>query len=186
MLIIIKIMSYIARFIVNIRSISRLFPRVFLIYSQSRNHRKSCFYYLLKSYFDTCLSWISCVGLWMNGEWFEISWISIKATHPDASGFYMFHCFNISKHISVSVLFFTISISSFMFLCWILKIVAPGVGSRAFICYIHDFSDSGVGVSHFLCARRLGNSPFQKKFPGGEVRLGIDWYIIKGWIAGNT
>ena len=28
-------LSYIARFIVSIRSVSRLFPRVFLIYSQS-------------------------------------------------------------------------------------------------------------------------------------------------------
>ena len=39
---------------------------------------------------------------------------------------YVFHCFNISKHIGISVLSFIISISCF-FLARFLKIIAPGV-----------------------------------------------------------
>ena len=42
----------------------------------------------------------------------------------------MFHCFNISKHISISVLFFIISAFMFcIFLAGILKIIDPGLGS---------------------------------------------------------
>ena len=42
--------------------------------------------------------------------------MSIKATHQEAVGFYMFHCFNIFKHISISVLFFLTSVSCLCFL----------------------------------------------------------------------
>ena len=36
-----------------------------------------------------------------------------KSHQPKALGFYMFHDFNILKQISISVLFFSISVSSF-------------------------------------------------------------------------
>ena len=72
----------------------------------------------------------------------------------------MFHYFNISKHISISVLFFLFSILCFVFFGGFLKIIATGVG------FSHDFSATGVGVLHFLCARRVENSPFHKKSPG--------------------
>ena len=75
----------------------------------------------------------------------------------------MFHCFHISKHVSISVLFFIISVSCFVFFAGFLKIIAPGVG------FWHDFSAPVVGVSHFLCARGVGNSPFQK-IPRGFAR----------------
>ena len=53
----------------------------------------------------------------------------IKTTHQEALVFYMFHCFNISKHISISVLFlFIISVSCFVFFAGFLKIIAQGVG----------------------------------------------------------
>ena len=38
------------------------------------------------------------------------------------------HCFNISKHISISVLFFRISISCFVDFAGFFKIIAHGVG----------------------------------------------------------
>ena len=38
------------------------------------------------------------------------------------------HCFHISKHISISVLFFIISVSCFVVFAGFLKIIAPGVG----------------------------------------------------------
>ena len=39
----------------------------------------------------------------------------IQGTYQEALGFYMFHFINISKHISISVLFFKISFSCFVF-----------------------------------------------------------------------
>ena len=81
----------------------------------------------------------------------------------------MFHCFNISKHISISVLFFIISVSCFF--AGNLKIIVPGLGSE------HDFSVPGIGVSHFLRAQEVGNLFSQKISRGfalGGVRLGID------------
>ena len=88
----------------------------------------------------------------------------------------MFHCFNISKHINISVLFSIISISCFVSFCWIFENNCPGVGFK------HDFSATEVGVSHFLCARGVRNSSFQKNSPGvcrlggggGEGGLGIE------------
>ena len=69
--------------------------------------------------------------------------------------------FNISKHIGISVLFFiVISVSCFVFFCWIFENICPGV--------------RGVLARFFL---RVGNSPFQKiprGFARGMVRLGID------------
>ena len=65
----------------------------------------------------------------MNGELFEICPEYKKATHQEALRFYMFHCFNISKHISIPVLFFTISVSCFVeIFAAFKKIIAPGVG----------------------------------------------------------
>ena len=69
-------------------------------------------------------------------EWRMISDIfNIHKSHPSRSfGLYMFHyfnisnCFNISKHISISVLFFIISVSCVVFFAGVLKIIAPGVG----------------------------------------------------------
>ena len=60
-----------------------------------------------------------------------------KSHTPRSFDFYVVHCFNISEHISISVLFFA----------GFFKIIAPG-----------------DGVSHFLCAWGVGNWPFQK-FP---------------------
>ena len=68
----------------------------------------------------------------------------------------MFHCFNISKHISVSVLFFTISISYFVFLCWIFENNCPGGGVLARFFYSRD---RGFALS--LCLG-VGDSPFEK------------------------
>ena len=64
----------------------------------------------------------------MNGELFEMFQIFTKATHQEALDLYMFHCFNISKHISISVLFFIISVSCFVgFFAAFLKIIATRV-----------------------------------------------------------
>ena len=72
---------------------------------------------------------------------------------------------NISKHISISVLFFIISMSCF---CWIFENNCPGVG------FYYNFSAPGVRVSHFLCAPEVENSPFHKMLARGMVRLEID------------
>ena len=65
----------------------------------------------------------------INGELFEIFRMSIKATHKEVLDFYMFDCFNISEHISISVLFFIISVSCFVgFFAVFLKIIAQGWG----------------------------------------------------------
>ena len=53
---------------------------------------------------------------WFTDEWrmsFELFRISIKATHQEALGFYTFYCFNISKHIGISILFFITTVSRF-------------------------------------------------------------------------
>ena len=86
--------------------------------------------------------------------------MSIKATHQEAVGFYMFHCFNISKHISFSVLFFTIFISCFVFLCWIFENNCPKGGVLA-----RFFLPQRSGFALALCPG-VGNSPFQKNSPG--------------------
>ena len=82
----------------------------------------------------------------------------------------MFHCFDISKHISVSVLFFTISVSCYLFLCWIFEIIAQGVGFSTI------FLPQGSESRTSLCPG-VGIRPFKKIFPGGLpggiVRLGI-------------
>ena len=78
--------------------------------------------------------------------------------------FYKFYCFNISKHISISVLFFfIISVSCFVFFAGFLKIITPGVEFK------HDFSVPGVGVSHFF-AWGWRIRPF-KKLPEGDGQL---------------
>ena len=84
----------------------------------------------------------------------------------------MFHCLKISKHISISVLFFIVSISCFVFFAGFLKIIAPGGGVlERFFC------PRGRGFALSLC---LGGGEFarSKQFPGGSpegmVRLGTD------------
>ena len=159
--------SYIARFIVNIRSVSRLFPRVFLIYNQKtirdpENHLIFGSYYLSKSYSVTCLSWISCVGLQMNGVWLEIFRISIKATHQKAL---IFICFTFSIFLNnISISFSTV------FCCWISEYNCPGGGVLArFFC-------PGVGVWTFFVPGG-GEFALSEHLPREMVRLGIDWYI---------
>ena len=84
--------------------------------------------------------------------------ISINATHVEALGF---HCFNIFKHISISVLFFIISVSCFVFLWWIFENNCPrGWGfSTIFLHQVSEFHTFFVpgGGEH---------SPFQKNSPG--------------------
>ena len=105
-----------------------------------------------------CLSWISCVDLQMEND---LRYLNIHKGHPPRSfDFYMFHCFNITKHISTSVLFF----------CWIFENNCPGGGG------LPRFFCPGVRVSHFLCAR--GSSPFQKIPQGG----GQAW----NWLVHNS
>ena len=94
--------------------------------------------------------------------------ISIKATHQEALDFYMFHCFNISKHIIISVLFFITSVLC-CFFAGVLKITAGGVG------FLHNFLPQGLGFRTFFVPGGWGIHPF-KKF-SWMVRLGIDWYI---------
>ena len=86
----------------------------------------------------------------------------------------MFHCFKISKHISISALFFIISLSCFVgVLCCLLKNNCPG--GRVFQ---HNLSSPGFGISHFLCA---GESVLSKNSPqvcrGGGGRGLFDGYI---------
>ena len=101
----------------------------------------------------------------MNRELFEIFRISIKATHQEGLHFNMFHCFNISKQISISVLFFIISVSCFVvFFAAFLKIIVPRVRVLArFIC------PRGRGFALFCAVGGGGGG-------GGEgmVSLGID------------
>ena len=70
---------------------------------------------------------------WLIDEWRMIRDIlNIRKSHPSRSFgplYYMFHCFNISRHISISVQFFIISVSSFAgFFCWIFENNCPGGG----------------------------------------------------------
>ena len=86
----------------------------------------------------------------------------------------MFHCFNISKHISISVLSFIISVSCFVIFAGFLKIIALGGGGGL----ARFFCPRGQGFALSLCpGGRWGIRPF-KKFPGGlpgrMVRLRID------------
>ena len=87
----------------------------------------------------------------------------MKATHQEALGFYMFHCFNISEHINVSVLFFIISVSCFAFLCWIFENNCAVDGVLAQFSY-----PRGCGFALSLCLERF-ILPF-KKFPWGLPR----------------
>ena len=98
--------------------------------------------------------------------------MNVHKNHPPTIfGFYMFHCFNISEHISISVLFFIISISCIF--AGFLKIIVPGWGFSTI------FLPLEVEVSHFICAPGVGISPFQK-IPqgldrgGGGIGIGID------------
>ena len=104
----------------------------------------------------------------VNGEWFEIFRISIKATHQEALGFYMFHCFNISKYISMNSTVSHNFCLMYCVFCWIFENNYSGGG-------VTIFSSPGVRVSHCLCAQ--GETRPFKKIPLGMVRLGIDWYI---------
>ena len=90
--------------------------------------------------------------------------ISIKATHQEALDFYMFHCFNISKHI-ISVLFFITSVLC-CFFCWSFENNCRGVG------FLRNFLPQGLGFRTFFVPGGWGIRPF-KKF-SWMVRLGID------------
>ena len=102
----------------------------------------------------------------IDGGLFEIFRISIKATHQETLDFYTFHCSNISKHISISVLFFIISVSCFVgSFCYIFKNNFPRDGVLArFIC------PRGWNFALSLCPG-VGNSSFQK-IPWGFAQGG--------------
>ena len=128
---------------------------VFLIYSQSRKPKKSWF-----KFFSIIVFW--CLHVMNFLCWFIDEWriicdilISIKAAHQETLGFYMFHCLNLSKHISISILFFIISVSCFVLFCWIFERNCSGSGFPTFFV-------PGVG-----------NSPFQN-IPHGFVPRGED------------
>ena len=78
--------------------------------------------------------------------------MSIKAIHLEALGFYIFHCFNIAKHISILVLFFVTFISCFVLFCWIFKNNCP------------IFLPQGSGFCTFFVPGG-GEFPFQKNSP---------------------
>ena len=81
----------------------------------------------------------------------------------------MFHCFNISKHIIVSVLFFIISISCFVVLCWIFENNCLGGGALArFFCP----GSRGFALSLFS---GVGNSSFQRNSQGFAREDGQAW-----------
>ena len=80
--------------------------------------------------------------------------------------FIRFHCFNISKHISISVLFFIISASCFVAFTEFSEIITQGWNFSTI------FFAPGIGVSQFsLCPRGGGGiGPFKKlprSLPGG-------------------
>ena len=86
----------------------------------------------------------------------------------------MFHCLKVSKHISISVLFFIISVPCFVYIAEFLKMIAPGGGALA-----RFFCPRGRAFALSLF-RGGGIRPFKKfplGLPGGVVKLGIDWYI---------
>ena len=88
----------------------------------------------------------------------------MKATHQEALGFYIFHCFNISKHISISVLFFIISVSCFVvFFFWIFENNCPDDGFLA-----RFFCPRGRGFALSLCS---GDGAFglSNKIPDGQA-----------------
>ena len=86
----------------------------------------------------------------------------------------MFHLFNVSKHISISVLFFIISILCFVgvFFAGFLKIIAPGWDFSTI------FLPQGSGFRTFLVPGEWGirlSKKISRGFAGvGMVRLGID------------
>ena len=78
----------------------------------------------------------------------------------EALGFYMFHCFNISKHIRISVLFFIISVSYFVGVFAVfLKIIVPGWGFSTI------FLPQRSGFRTFFVPR-VGEFAFSKKSLG--------------------
>ena len=93
----------------------------------------------------------------------DLDILSICKSHPPRSfGLFMFHCFNISKHISISVLFYTISVSCFVFfLLDCFKIIQPRRLGFSTI-----FLPQGSDFCTFLFSG-VRNSSFQKKIPPG-------------------
>ena len=94
----------------------------------------------------------------------------MKATNQEGLDFYMFHCFNISEHISTSVLLFIISILCFAFFDGIIFLNnchRGGVSARF-------FGPSCQGFVLSLCL--WGGSPLQKHSPGiGQGGGGGRW-----------
>ena len=77
----------------------------------------------------------------------------------------MFHCFNISKHISISLLFFITSVSCFVFFCWIFENNCPRGGVQ------DNFSAPGVGFCTFFVPKEWEIRPSKKLtrgLPRGE------------------
>ena len=86
--------------------------------------------------------------------------LNIHKSHPPRSfGLYMFHCFNISKPISISVLFFIISILCVVFFAGFLKILAPV-------------------LSRFFCPRGSG---FRTFFESGGEEFALSKNSPGGW-----
>ena len=70
----------------------------------------------------------------------------------------MFHCFNVSKHISISVLFFFCNFClMILFFCWIFENNCPRGWGFSTI-----FLSQGSGFRTVFVPRRVGNLPFQK------------------------
>ena len=87
----------------------------------------------------------------------------------------MFHCFNISKHISNSVLFLITFVSCFVyFFAGFLKIIAPGVG------FFTISLPQGSGFRTFFVARGWGIRPFKKNSQGdGQAWNELIHYSLK-------
>ena len=109
---------------------------------------------------------ISCVGLQMNGEWFEIFRTSKKATHKEALTFICFTVQYFSTYWHFSTVFW---------LFFFFNICPGGEVLAQFCCpWGWDFI--------LFSARGWGSGPF-KNLPGGlpereMVRLRTDWYIM--------
>ena len=110
----------------------------------------------------------------------DLDILSIHKIHPPTSfGLFMFHCFNISKHISISALFYIISVLSFVFfLLDCFKIIqSRGLGfSTIFLSQVSGFRT-------FLCLG-VRNPSFQNDSPrellGGWSGLELTDTLVLG------
>ena len=117
---------------------------------------------------------------WFIDEWRnDLDILNTHKSHPPRSfGLFMFHCCNISKHISISVLFYIISVSCFVFfLLDCFKIIQ----SRGSV-FAQFFCPRGRGFALFV----PGGEEFvlSKKVPQGFAR-GRDGSSIGDWCTGT-